>query len=146
MREIFTAIYLESGDVHVTCSDGKRIVPALDPANADWQALARWQAEGNEITPYTPPPITITDIKAEAGNRILERYPLHAQLNMNAEATALTEALVSDGSWTNEQAKRATELKADWAWITAVRVRSNELERDLSLVSGDLSDQANWPV
>ena len=36
--------------------DGVRAFIPTDPDNMDYQAFLKWVEEGNEPTPYTPPP------------------------------------------------------------------------------------------
>ena len=45
-------------DIIIRDEDGA-FVPA-DPANVDYQAYLAWLDDGNEPTPYTPPPETKT--------------------------------------------------------------------------------------
>lgn len=59
MTEIITAVYDKGGNIIVTIEDqppGTSIVVPDDMANMDRQAVAEWEAAGNTITPYLPPP------------------------------------------------------------------------------------------
>jgi hypothetical protein len=121
----------------------------VDEANRDYRKLIdgipELGIEPTYITAYVAPIVDVSvALQAEAGRRILARYPDWYQRNMIAEAAALTEALIV-GSWTTAQTTRSNELKAAWAWVDSVRSRSNELEANPSLIVGDISDDGNWP-
>ena len=47
--------YTASGNIDATIEGARRIVPD-DPANRHRQMIAEWEAEGNSIPPYVPPP------------------------------------------------------------------------------------------
>lgn len=69
----------------------------------------------------------ILAVKAEAGRRILERYPTWKQANMNMRATELVDARVDRVLTGDEEAERQ-ELLAASAWIRAVRTASDTIE------------------
>jgi hypothetical protein len=45
----------------VAVIDGKKLFIPDKPGNRHRQMIAEWEAQGNTITPYTPPPPTIED-------------------------------------------------------------------------------------
>jgi len=127
--------------------DGISFAVPADPANRHFRLIVDGDAATGTaptvIAPYAPPPVTVDDVKEEAGRRILERYPDWYQRNMIADAVTLAE--IGAANRTAEQNARVVELNSAWGWVTAVRVRSNELEANLSLVQGAVSDDLNWP-
>ena len=137
--------------------DGQPLPVPASPGNRHYKLLMEGRAavldeDGNEISPavpptpvadYAPPVVTVADVKTEAGKRILDRYPDWYQRNMIAEAVTMAE--IGAANRNAEQNARVVELNSAWGWVAAVRVRSNELEADLSLVQGAVSDDLNWP-
>ncbi|MBF0358851.1 MAG: hypothetical protein HQL70_09605 [Magnetococcales bacterium] len=86
----------------------------------------------------------IAAIKAEAGRRIVERYPLHQQANAQARASELLEIRL-DRDWTTEETQEIAGLKAIRAWIKAIRDKSNELEQ-LDPLPEDCTADSYWVV
>ncbi|MEQ8747360.1 hypothetical protein [Pyruvatibacter sp.] len=82
-------------------------------------------------------------VKVEAGRRILARYPEWEQHNMLARAAALTD--VGRANWTAEQQQLSDDLHARWAWVAAVRARSNEIEV-MDPLPEDVRDDTLWPA
>lgn len=72
----------------------------------------------------------IGEVKAEAGRRILERYPTWKQANMNMRATELVDIRLDRELTEDETAERAAMLSAA-AWIKEVRAASDVIEASL---------------
>ncbi len=94
-----------------------------------------------------------TLIKAEAGRRILHRFPEWKQLNMTArqaELARIQAGLMRDADGTllpartlsAEEAAEEAGIARVWAWIKAVRVASDTLEQT---PPQDFADDAHWP-
>jgi hypothetical protein len=79
-------------------------------------------------------------IKAEAGRRILARYPDYVQRNMIARSLELVNVKLSGTSTQGDE--EALQLKQAWDWIKTVRERSNELEQSLPV---DYANDSHWP-
>ena len=52
--------------------DGLETSVSEDPSTPGRQAVAEWEAAGNTITPYAPPPPSGQDVNVERANRIVE--------------------------------------------------------------------------
>jgi predicted house-cleaning NTP pyrophosphatase (Maf/HAM1 superfamily) len=63
----------------------------------------------------------VAGVKAEAGKRILARYPQYKQANMTARAVELA----ADNQKTGPE---WTAIRAAWDWVKAVRAESNRIE------------------
>lgn len=72
----------------------------------------------------------IAEVKAEAGRRILERYPTWKQANMNMRATELVDIRLDRELTEHETAEREAMLSAA-AWIKEVRAASDAIEAAL---------------
>lgn len=72
----------------------------------------------------------IAEVKAEAGRRILARYPTWKQANMNMRATELVDARV-DRELTAEETTEREALLAAAEWIKSVRAASDAIEAAL---------------
>ena len=72
----------------------------------------------------------IGEVKAEAGRRILERYPTWKQANMNMRATELVDIRLDRELTEAETAEREAMLSAA-AWIKEVRAASDAIEAAL---------------
>ncbi|MDP1599027.1 hypothetical protein [Phenylobacterium sp.] len=72
----------------------------------------------------------IADVKAEAGRRILERFPTWKQANMNMRATELVDIRLDRELTADETAEREAMLSAA-AWIKDVRAASDAIEAGL---------------
>jgi hypothetical protein len=92
-------------------------------------------------------------VKAEANSRILWRYPLWMQANMQKRATWLVDKRI-DGPLTEAEEAERLELKAASDWIDAVRAASNALEAqapsrgamvELKEFAGAISTHDLWP-
>lgn len=57
---IESARYTESGSI-IAVIDGVQVTVPDDMANRHRQMIADWEAEGNTIEPYVPPPPTLDD-------------------------------------------------------------------------------------
>jgi hypothetical protein len=54
--QVWDAMQNKVSDSIIQRDDDGAFVPN-DPDNIDWQAYQAWLAEGNQPTPYTPPPV-----------------------------------------------------------------------------------------
>ncbi len=88
---------------------------------------------------------TAAKIKAEAGRRILARFPDWKQANMTARGVELVGIRVVAGTWTPEEAAEAEALGTAWDWIKAVRAASDALEA-LDPIPADIAGAALWPA
>lgn len=92
----------------------------------------------------------VGDVKAEAGRRILERFPTWKQANMNMRATELVDARVDRALSEDEEAERQALLAAS-AWIKEVRTASDAIEAALpadaeGLCAFDAAAADGWPA
>jgi hypothetical protein len=55
-----SAKFLESGDIQAVI-DGQTVFVPNNPANRMRQQISEWEAEGNTITPWTPPPLPVPE-------------------------------------------------------------------------------------
>ncbi|MCO4053397.1 MAG: hypothetical protein HEQ16_04980 [Bosea sp.] len=93
--------------------------------------------------PAPAPGALLAAIKAEAGRRILARFPAHAQ--SNALALGLNASMdhgPDPAGWPAELQAELARQRALWDWTKAVRARSNELEAELP---ADPADDRHWP-
>lgn len=114
--------------------------PAVDADVAAVAAVDRPLAEVQALR--------VGEAKAEAGRRILERYPTWKQNNMNMQATRLHNVLLRGGAWTAVQAGEAAALEQAGDWIISVRAASNAIEAwiaDPSRTVADLRSMAGAP-
>lgn len=72
----------------------------------------------------------VADVKAEAGRRILERFPTWKQANMNMRATELVDIRLDRDLTEAETVEREAMLSAA-AWIKEVRAASDAIEAAL---------------
>lgn len=85
-----------------------------------------WSPEGIEsLRAYR-----VAEVKAEAGLRILERFPTWKQANMNMRATELVDIRLDRELTADETAEREAMLSAA-AWIKEVRAVSDVIEAAL---------------
>lgn len=66
---VTSAAYTASGMIRAVI-DGAEVNVADVPGNRHRAALAAWEAEGNVIEPYAPPPATAQDVNAERRRRL----------------------------------------------------------------------------
>lgn len=110
----------------------------------DWKVMRR------------PAPDIAAAVKFECRRRILERFPDWKQSNMLARASELARiqsGLMRNVDGTPIAARSLTEneiaeeisIAEAWAWISAVRKVSNELEA-MATVPSDFSADARWPA
>jgi hypothetical protein len=104
---------------------------------------------GQTFAPAPPLPgptseAVIAAIKAEAGRRILSRFPAHQQ--SNALAMGLNAAIdhgPDPASWPPDLQAELTRMRVLWDWTRAVRARSDALEASPPT---DISNDSHWPV
>lgn len=95
-------------------------------------------------------------VKAEANKRILERFPSWKQANMIAREgellrTVLGQMLDANGSLMSArdlldaEKEELKAINAGWAWIKAVRARSDEIEK-LNPIPDDYDASKRWVV
>jgi phosphoenolpyruvate-protein kinase (PTS system EI component) len=127
---------------------GTAIVPVvtLEQPECDWRTHSVSRLEpvahadrveiGWELSQQSAESI-IAQIKARAGEIISERFPQTTQLNMLADAQSIALA----DPQTEAMKVRLEKYRLAYAWITAVRAKSNELEAAL-IANGTLPDFA----
>lgn len=84
-------------------------------------------------------------VKNEARRRILARFPEWKQTNMVARSVELQDVWRKVGAWTAEEQAEADALAAAWAWIKAIRLRSDQLEA-LDPIPEDYAADERWVV
>jgi len=87
---------------------------------------------------------TRQQVKEEAARRILAIFPEWKQRNMNAQATAILQARVLNGSLTAEEQALSDSLNAAWAAVSAIRLASDTLEA-MDPIPLDYADNKYWP-
>jgi hypothetical protein len=88
----------------------------------------------------------INEVKKEAANRILRRYPDWKQANMNMRANELNDIRFDRTLTTEEEVERQT-LKEIATWIKSVRSASDSIEARLSSEPNlMITDDSLWPV
>lgn len=71
--DITAAVFTEDGAI-LAIIDGVALTVPDDPANRHRQALADWEAAGNNISPFTPPPTSRDDVNRERDRRIATMF------------------------------------------------------------------------
>jgi hypothetical protein len=89
------------------------------------------------------PPVTVEMVKAEAGKRILVRYPQWKQANMTARMVELNKIRASVGSWTAGEQIEVDVIQSAWDWVKSVRSASDALE--LTLPVDYNNNNLYWP-
>lgn len=126
-----------------------RVLPCAVPADFDreTQVLGVPVVDGDaaSVAPVDKPlaevqALRVGQIKAEAGRRIIERFPMWKQSNMNMRANHLNDIRLDGGAWTAEEAAEAAELRASGAWIRAVREASDQIEAWVRAEGRSVSD------
>jgi len=132
-----------------------------NPTNRDYRKVQEWLSiEGNSVLPeYTLSElkdIKIAEIKAEAGNRIIEIYPEWRQRNHMAEVIDIQNkelvALKANTTYTPSADEVATITAAQTAknQVFAIRAKSDQLEASLDsmtlaeLEAFDPTNDSNW--
>jgi len=132
-----------------------------NPTNRDYRKVQEWLSiEGNSVLPeYTLSElkdIKIAEIKAEAGNRIIEIYPEWRQRNHMAEVIDIQNkelvALKANTTYTPSADEVATITAAQTAKneVFAIRAKSDQLEASLDsmtleeLEAFDPTNDSNW--
>jgi len=87
-----------------------------------------------------PPPDFTVGIRAEAGRRIEDAFPIYKQMNALARSAELLEK--GKSNWTAAEKAEAATLQAMRDWIKSVREASNTMATD----NADFTADANWPA
>lgn len=120
--------YTLDGAIEVRIDGHIAFVPD-DHTNGHRQMIAEWEAEGNAIPAYQPPPVSPADVKAECRRRIILIMTEDQQRNTLAAGQAATMQYGADPSnWPPELQARQAGALAAWAEIERLRARSNEIE------------------
>lgn len=67
---IEAARYTASGTIVMVLAGGEEVIVPDDMANRHRQMIAEWEALGNTIQPYAPPPPTLEDYEESIQNHI----------------------------------------------------------------------------
>lgn len=139
---------------HKLRSDGGKFLrPVSDPGQPNFNALLETVAKtvtvetGQVIVSYSISRRSEDEqrraVKAEAGRRILERFPEWKQANMRARSVELIRK--GEQNWTTEEAQEAAAIQSAWDWVKAVREASNVIEAS-AVIPVDFSDNSYWPA
>jgi hypothetical protein len=109
----------------------------------NWEEYQKWLMEGNTPAPTDPVVVTADMIKAEAGKRILVRYPQWKQANMTARMVELNKIRADVGSWTAGEQIEVDVIQSAWDWVKSVRSASDALE--LTLPVDYNNNNLYWP-
>lgn len=135
--------YTASGDIRAEI-EGMAVTVPDDPANSDRQRIAEWEAAGNIIPAYEPPPNTAAEVKAECRRRILAIMSEDQQRNTLAAGQAATMQYGADPTyWPTDLQERQAAAMAAWAEIERLRARSNEIEL-MDPIPEDITAEALW--
>ncbi len=124
------------------------VVETDEPVTIGWG----W-VEGSLVAPSLLAP-SVSDVKLEAGRRILSVLPMWKQMNMTARQSELSRIQVGqmrapDGgllparSLTTDEIAEETAIAAAWAWVKAIRQTSDALEQTRPV---DFADDVHWPA
>jgi hypothetical protein len=146
---------MNAGDLHALVSAVAPIVSVavVDPADKKtWRVDFAPQASQAEraaaqavIEGIDPDAPRSAHVKAEAGRRILARYPGWKQRNMTARAVELTFKVAQSGALSADEGAETAALQAAWDWIKAVRAASDALEAVAPIPAG-FADDIHWPA
>lgn len=139
---------------HKLRSDGGKFLrPVSDPGQPNFNALLETVAKtvtvetGQVIVSYSISRRSEDEqrraVKAEAGRRILERFPEWKQANMTARSVELIRK--GEQNWTTEEAQEAAAIQSARDWVKAVREASNVIEAS-AVIPVDFSDNSYWPA
>lgn len=139
--------YLDAAHTMIDAGNG-RMIP-VDPGNRHYVAIVE---AGTQIADYVPGqsvsepsgPVTIEMVKAEAARRILDRYPLWKQVNMDSRETELIKLMITRSAWTASEAAEVQGIDAAHAWIRSVRAASDVLEA-AQTIPDDYANDRHWP-
>ncbi|WP_297105114.1 hypothetical protein [uncultured Devosia sp.] len=135
--------YTERGSISATI-DGILMTVPDDPTNRHRQMIAEWEAEGNAIPAYEPPPVSPAVVKAECRRRILLIMSEDQQRNTLAAGQAATMQYGSDpANWPAPLQARQAAAMAAWAEIERLRARSNAIEV-MEPIPPDITSDALW--
>lgn len=93
----------------------------------------------------------IEAIKRQASILILTRFPAWKQANMTARGVELLDAKIASGALSSAEQAEDKALNTAWAWVKAVRARSDELETALNaglgvdVKLGSIDGAGAWP-
>ena len=114
----------------------------VDISSLDPQPEVDWTYDGSAFAAPVLPTPSSGNIKQEASQRIIEKYPDWKQRNMTTRGVELQELWRQNGTWTSGETSENTALKTSWAWINSVRAASDTLESSLPK---DYQDDSHWP-
>lgn len=101
---------------------------------------------GAAIQPYAGRGATATDVKAEAGRRILADYSTTAQANYQARAMELVLILAQGGTLSVGERAEIPTIRGVRADILAVRTASNAIEAELGTMTvAQMVAHSRWP-
>lgn len=104
--------YTEAGAVEITV-DGVRMTVPDDPANRHRRMIAEWEAQGNTIQPYVPPPPT----QQEYANAIQAHVDATARARDYMDGVSLASYLASTNpTWAADAAAFVSWRDIVWAY------------------------------
>jgi len=138
---------------HKLRSDGGKFLrPVSDPGQPNFNAMLETVAKtvtvetGQVIVSYSISRRSEDEqrraVKAEAGRRILERFPEWKQANMTARSVELIRK--GEQNWTTEEAQEAAAIQSAWDWVKDVQTASDALE-SAQPIPVDFTDDGYWP-
>jgi len=117
----------------------------ITPTGSGWVRLTVTEvaerAAESQAFEEARPLAKIAGIKAEAARRINLYFPEWKQRNLTARGVELQDNWRMNGAWTAEEEAEAAAIREVWAWIKAVRARSDALEQTLP---DDFTDDRHW--
>ena len=89
-------------------------------------------------------PITVEQVKTEAGRRILALMPEWKQRNYTARMTELLKIYAVSGTWTAKEQAEVGFLEGEWAKAKAIREASDTIEA-MNPIPVDYTNDKYWP-
>ncbi len=120
----------DNEDESVTCYDANGNLVAIDQAAYETALLELEQ-------------VSLDEVKAEAGRRIVAICPEWRQRNLTAQATLLLRK--GEANWTPEDATAWAAGQVIWDQIAEIRARSDEIEV-MDPIPADFRDDIWWGV
>ncbi|RYG84111.1 MAG: hypothetical protein EON59_13490 [Alphaproteobacteria bacterium] len=100
--------------------------------------------DANFIPARPRDPVSVADVKAEAGRRIEEIMPSYKQRNsMAAGLEAMMTYGTDPAAWPPEVQAVNNQAQAAWAAIKAIRAKSDEIEA-MAPIPADFRDDGYW--